>query len=191
MFAYIDGPYPYYTVLFYALLFGLGAGLFYECFRILRCAVNILLPAKRKTFRVIHLVAVFFEDLLFFLVLSAFGILFLYGCNRGQLRISILLAMGVGFAVYLLTLGKWVFRLHSLILYTAHRVLVFLYRHTLYYVLIFLRFLYKRTVGKLLKKIKIILNHYYRKILLRRHARQFSRLLDSAKNGFEGMGDHI
>ena len=191
MFAYIDGPYPYSTVVLYAFLFGIGAGLYYECFRILRHAGSILFPLKGRLWRIVSLVVVFLEDILFFLTLSAFGVLFLYACNRGQLRVSILTAMALGFIGYLLTVGKWILSLHQRILSVLYRVLCFLYRHTLRHLICFVTFLYQKSIGRLTKIVKIKICVYQRKILLRLHARQFSRLLEKAKTGFEGMGDHI
>lgn len=191
MFAYIDGPYPYRTVILYAFAFGFGAGLFYECFRILRHAVTILFPVQKRLMRILHLGLVFLEDVLFFVTVSALGVLFLYACNRGQLRVSIVLSMGLGFAAYLLGPGKWIFRLHGVILRAVYTILSFVYRHTLRSLFRLLRALYERSLGRLLARAVAYLHYQYRKLYLRRHKRKFSRFLSKGENGFWKMGEHI
>ena len=191
MFAYINGPYPYRTVLLFALLFGICAGLFYECFRILRTAGSILFPITGKLFAILCHVLVGMLDLLFFGSLGIAGVLFLYVCNRGQLRLSILLMMALGFAAYLLILGKWILRLHRAILRAVYGILRFVYRHTLYHLFRLLRFLYAKSIGKLFDKITALCEKSLQKMLLRHRLRRLDRLMDAAENGFAGMEDHI
>ena len=164
MFSYVAGPYPYYTVLLYAFLLGVLAGLLYECFRILRSALKYLLCEQKPFGRYLHILLVFLQDTLYFLILTVATVLFLYICNRGQLRLSILFCMLLGFVCYMKTVGKLIFKLHTAILSWSAKILHFVYRHTIRYVLLFLRYLYRQSVGRLLlylkKRIECILQKY-------------------------------
>ena len=148
MFAYTEAPYTYPAVLLLAFLYGVGAGLLYEIFRILRSMTDILFPIRSKVLSILHVIVVFWQDLLYFGILSATGVLFLYVFNRGQLRISLILMMALGLCLYLVTIGKWIYGLHRFILSVTYRLLRFLYMHSLYYLFVFLGYLYRKTIGK-------------------------------------------
>lgn len=78
----------------YAAVFGIGLGMYYDCFRILRILVKW------------NAVWVLIQDLVFFLS-SAFGFfLFLFFWNNGEIRIYVCLASALGMTVYFLTLGR-------------------------------------------------------------------------------------
>ncbi len=191
MFAYIDGPYPYYTVVFFAFLFGVGAGLLYECFRILRCAGGILFPIKGRGSEVLRIAAVCLQDLTYFLLLTVAAVLFLFAFNRGQLRLSLLLSMFLGFVLYLATIGKLILRLHRAILRVIYRVLRFVYFHTLYYLFVFLCYLYRKTLARLFTYFTGLCESIIQKIRRKHRKSLLENLILQARGGFEGESDHI
>ena len=81
-------------LLFSSLLLGFLFGLYYEVFRLIRLA----LPHSS--------LAVGVEDLLFFLPVSLVYILFCYAFSSGLIRWFSILALFLGFLIYLCTLGK-------------------------------------------------------------------------------------
>jgi len=189
VFAYVDGPYPYPMVLLLSFLFGIGMGLFYECFRVLRTALGRLENAPYRIIRMVYCALVFAQDLIFFLAMAVCGVLFLYVCNRGQLRLSILLMIASGFCLYLLTLGRLVFRLHSALIGFLYRILRFVYRYTFGVLFRALYFLWQKSFGKWLWKLGKILQEYLLMRKKRRAYRRLDRFAESTKH-IEHFPDH-
>ena len=191
MFSYVEGPYPYAEVLLYAFFFGVLAGLWYECFRIVRSALKSVFHVQKPPWRYLYIFFVFLQDILYFLILTVAAVLFLYVCNRGQLRISILLCMTFGFGCYMKTVGKLIFRLHTVLLRLIVKTLRSVYRYTLRYILLFLRYLYKRSVGKLIvylkKHIQSMLKKYARLLAMR----QLEKLIKESSTELKEGKDYV
>ncbi len=95
----------------WACLIGVGLGIVYDCFRVLR----IVLRHK--------FVAVFIEDVLFTVFYALCLFIYMTECSRGQIRFFIIIGSLLGFIVYLLTVGSLVV--------TIFRSIVWLIRKTL------------------------------------------------------------
>lgn len=98
-----------------AVLLGVGLGLVYEVFRLLRLAFS-----SQKT-------VVFVQDVLFSLTALISTFVFVVAVNEGQLRFFLLIGELCGFMVYYFTLGALIFRLSSLIIGTVRKILSFLF----------------------------------------------------------------
>ncbi len=99
-----------------ACLLGVGLGVLYDLFRILRLAL----------WRGRWIVAM--EDLLFWMTAAATTFLFQLVNSDGQMRFYILLGELLGFTVYYFTVGALVFRASRLIIDFIKRILRFFYR---------------------------------------------------------------
>ena len=94
----------------FALLFGAVLGVFYDLFRISRIALRQ------------NAVAIFIEDLFFWIVASVATFLFLLFENSGEVRVYLLLGVVLGAILYYFTLGILVMKLARLILTPFKRV---------------------------------------------------------------------
>ena len=97
-----------------SVLLGVGLGLVYEVFRLLRLAFF-----SQKT-------VVFVQDVLFSLTALVSTFVFVVAVNEGQLRFFLLIGELCGFTVYYFTLGALIFHLSSLIIGTVRKMLSFL-----------------------------------------------------------------
>ena len=97
-----------------SVLLGVGLGLVYEVFRLLRLAFF-----SQKT-------VVFVQDVLFSLTALVSTFVFVVAVNEGQLRFFLLIGELCGFMVYYFTLGTLIFHLSSLIIGTVRKMLSFL-----------------------------------------------------------------
>jgi len=99
----------------YSLILGVIFEIFYDVFR----AMRKILSHKN--------IAVFIEDVVYFLVISLITFLFLLGFTNGEVRAYILFGIGVGFYLFyklfsryilcfLTFITKWIFKVFSLIL---------------------------------------------------------------------------
>lgn len=68
---------------------------------------------KRKT--IISAIVLFIQDLLFCLLFALAASLLLYQTNDGQLRLSAIVVMLLGFILYLVTVGRWSKRFWTLL----------------------------------------------------------------------------
>ena len=116
MFAYTEGPFSFWTILLFSLCFGVASGVLYEGMRFLRVAMEMILTCKSKSTFLVRFAIVFLLDLLFFICISVAAVLFLFVCNRGQLRLSILGMMAFGFYLYNVNIGRHVRRMHRRVL---------------------------------------------------------------------------
>ena len=128
---------------------------------------------------------------MYFLLLSVVAVLFLFAVNRGQLRLSMVVAMGVGFALYYVTLGRLFFALYATVLRICFRVLGFVYCHTLRHLWVLLAYLYQISLGKAVVYLKNCWIRVLLRILVKRSRIKLERLLNLAQNGFENMDDQI
>lgn len=85
-------------VFFGAILLGACFGLLYDLFRIIRLVFF-------KSFT-----AVFFEDILFWIIVTVVSFFFTILFNNGELRLSLVISGTLGFLIYYFTLGRLVFR---------------------------------------------------------------------------------
>lgn len=97
-------------VFLWAVLLGAVLGLCYDVFRILRIAI----PSGR--------ILVFFEDILFFLVVAAATFEFYQLTTDGIVRGYVLLGELLGFALYYFTLGALVFKAATAIIHFIQKV---------------------------------------------------------------------
>ncbi len=191
MFAYVEGPFSFWQVLLLSFGFGLLSGLWYECLRIVRTAVKTVYIPKKRMGRILLFVLHFGLDMIFFLVLSVAAVLFLFVCNRGQLRLSMLVSAGGGLYVYFVTLGRVIVRLHTAILRWTYRLLCFVYRHTLGYFICFLIWAYQRTLGILVHMAQAWLAERFHDFLCNRAKRRLDLLIAACENGFSEYEDYI
>ena len=191
MFAYIEGPFPYHIVLLFSVLFGVLSGVCYECFRLLRYAIKLAVKPKRKAVEAACKILVFCQDVLYFLVLALFAILFLFVFNRGQLRLSMLLAMLVGFIAYYYTLGRLLFTLYRAILRVSYRICNTIYQYTLRYLFLLTAYLVRKTVGRLYLYVKAVLKRLWLRYLIYSMQMKLSQYEKLAEGGFENMSDDI
>ena len=191
MFAFIDGPFPFWQVLLLSFGFGFLAGLCYECLRIVRTAVKTVYRPMKKTGKVILFSLDFVLDLVFFLVLSVASVLFWFVCNRGQLRLSMLFMSGVGLYVYFVTLGRAIVCIHRAILSWTYRFLCLVYRHTLAHLFGFLLWVYRKTLGALTGYLCARAAMIYENLECRRAKRSLERLVYASQSGFAEYDDYI
>ncbi len=102
-----------------SLILGFCLGLYWELFRFLRQVI----PHKS--------VAVALEDLVFFLGCAFAFWLISFAFGLGQIRWFSVCATALGFLLYLLTLGKWIFAATGRILRLIKRLFGFLKRRLL------------------------------------------------------------
>lgn len=79
----------------YSVLFGVGYCLFYDLFRAFRKLYN---PTA---------ISVFFEDLIYFLIISFLTFLLLMSLSNGEVRGYIIFGIAVGFAVCYFTVSRF------------------------------------------------------------------------------------
>lgn len=82
----------------YSCLLGLGLGILYDVFRIVRMLIN----TKNIT--------IFLQDVIYFIVSGLITFLFVLGINEGQSRFYILAGEGIGWIAYHITLGEKIYR---------------------------------------------------------------------------------
>ncbi len=135
----------------YAVLFGVGLGLIYEVLRILRIAFNF------------KNIAIFIQDVLYFLVCSPLLFVFMLNTTDGKVRIYIFVGAFLGFLLYYFTLGMLIRKISIFIINIIKLGLRKIYRYILYPVFKFMHFILK-SIKKFLKhlqnKLKIVYNRY-------------------------------
>lgn len=82
----------------YSCALGAGLGLLYDFFRIVRMMIN---P---------HNIAVFIQDVVYFIISGIITFLFVLGFNSGEARFYILAGEGIGWIIYHITLGEVIYR---------------------------------------------------------------------------------
>ncbi len=90
-----------FQVFFGAIILGAVFGVLYDIFRIIR-----LMFFKSP-------VAVFVEDILFWLLVTIITFFFTILFNNGELRLSLIICETLGFLIYYFTLGRLVFKCFS------------------------------------------------------------------------------
>ena len=115
-----------------SVLFGAGAGAFYDLFRILRIARK---PrgeewSKRRFLRYGDFILCFLGDMIFWIVLAVAYSIFIYAIANGRLRISSLIAAAIGFAAWFFSAGRLTVFLADRIIFGARFVLRFVARLT-------------------------------------------------------------
>ena len=81
----------------YSCLLGLGLGILYDVFRIIRMLIN-----KRN-------ITIFLQDIIYFIVSGFVTFIFVLGINEGQSRFYILAGEGIGWIAYHITLGEKIY----------------------------------------------------------------------------------
>lgn len=143
-----------------AIFFGIGLGIFYDVFRILRIAVKD------------NSIIIFFEDLLFFISASIFTFLFIFSVNSGQLRWFIFLGLILGFVVYYFTLGKLVLKISQVIIKAVKTIFKFLFSLFIKPFVIIFRWFYKKinpVCTNVKNKSKIVHNNVKNRLKNRRN----------------------
>ena len=191
MFAYVDGPFSFGQVLLLSFGMGLLGGIWYECLRIVRTAVKTIYAPQNKVGRIFLCSLDFGLDMTFFLVLSVATVLFLFVCNRGQLRLSMLVSAGMGLYVYFVTLGRVILRLHTAILRLVYRLFCYVYRYTLGYLWGFVKWLYQGTLGIVVCRIQLWLKERFHDFLCGRAKRRLERLVTVFEKSFAEFDDYI
>ena len=103
-----------YTYILYAFTVGIGIGVIYDLFRIVRMAFTMpwVMSAKyKKTAYKSRFgvdMAVFICDVLFFVITAAISAIFIFYVNNGRIRGIALTGSLVGFILYYNTLGRLV-----------------------------------------------------------------------------------
>lgn len=125
----------------YSLVVGVGIGVFYDAFRIIR----IILP---KAY-----IIIFIEDILFCLSTGIILCIFIFNAGYGIIRGYAVVGTGIGFTVYYLTIGKIVYRLSEAIINLIKKVILFLAKTISLPIISFSKFLY-RIILSVIKKIQ-------------------------------------
>ncbi len=103
-------------VFLYACLLGVGLGVCYDVFRILRVALPL------------GTVVTFIEDILYFAVTAIATFTFLLYFTQGQIRVYVLLGEVLGWVLYYVTVGSLVIKISKAIVGSIRFVLKWLYR---------------------------------------------------------------
>ncbi len=82
----------------YSCVLGAGLGLLYDFFRIVRMMIN---PRN---------IAIFIQDVIYFIISGLITFLFVLGFNRGEARFYILAGEGIGWIIYHITLGEVIYK---------------------------------------------------------------------------------
>ena len=161
-----------WRILLYALVLGVILGAIYDIFRIFRLCFNfgVNYGTKNKKRELFNTLAVFFEDLLYFIICSCVACVFIFYMNSGRFRSVALLGALAGFTAYHFTLGRVVMICSDRIIRFVKKLLKFIFRYTFFPLFKFVWFIFNLTVGRL---IKFILTQVRIKIYLK-----------SAKGGF-------
>ena len=85
-------------VFVYSLALGVLLGVTYDVFRIIRMIIN----SKN--------IAVFIQDVLYFIISGVITFLFVLGVNSGNSRFYILAGEGIGWIIYHVTLGEIIYK---------------------------------------------------------------------------------
>ncbi len=211
-----------FRILISAFLIGFLLGAVYDCFRILRISLfsserkkrqgklfDLLSKIQRKKitgnktqtpiknhrfFSVYEYIFVFFNDVLFSMIVTAATILFIFTANMGRIRLYILSGELFGFLIYYHTVGRIIIYFSELIIALIDTLLKLLYNISVYPILcgfvVVLHF-FKKHLGICLQKMQNVFG-YWRDL---RWTRQQKRILIRfAANGFdlknEGGGHH-
>ena len=85
-------------VFVYSLFLGVLLGITYDIFRIIRMVIN----SKN--------IAVFIQDVLYFIISGVITFLFVLGVNNGDSRFYVLAGEGIGWIIYHITLGNAIYK---------------------------------------------------------------------------------
>lgn len=160
------------SLFFYSIVLGFLCGLYYELFRFIR-----LITARHTFF-------VFWEDLFFFLPLTGIFLIFTFAFSDGVVRWFSVAGLGIGFSLYLKTLGKMISFFSIQILRFLKVIFKFLYSITISP----LWFVLKKVTNSLFTKFKILAIIRKKKREVVRLRKQKELLLCSAKKGFSTNG---
>mgnify|MGYP002768872719 CR=1 FL=1 len=99
------------TVLLYSGLLGIVLGAAYDVFRIVRMIIN----SKSIT--------IFIQDVSYFIVSGLITFFFVLKTNSGDSRFYIIIGEGIGWIVYHLTVGEFVYKCsNGLVMWVKHRL---------------------------------------------------------------------
>lgn len=156
------------SLFLYSIALGFLFGLFYELFRFFRLAV------PHRSF------AVAVEDFVFFLPVTVIFLMFTYAFSEGEIRWFSVGGMGMGFFLYLQTLGKLLLFFSNTILHLVKTVLRFVFRVTV----IPLWNVFKKITKYLYTKIISFGIIIKEKRIRRRLNKQKNRIMRAARQGF-------
>lgn len=92
----------------YSCLLGVGLGILYDIFRIIRMLINT------------RNITIFLQDIIYFIVSGFVTFIFVLGINEGQSRFYILAGEGIGWIVYHITLGEKIYHCSENIVKMIH-----------------------------------------------------------------------
>ena len=99
----------------WACLIGVGLGIVYDCFRVLRIVFNH------------KFVAVFIEDVLFTIFYALCLFVYMTECSRGQIRFFVIIGSLLGFVAYLLTVGFVVVTIFRCAVFVIKKIFIRIY----------------------------------------------------------------
>lgn len=103
------------TVFLCSILMGSVLSFLYDIFRVTRKEIG------HKNF------VVMIEDILFWIICTAFMFVFLFNINSGQVRAFIFLGAAIGCILYYLTLSKLIMKLFSIIIGILRKIIMSVY----------------------------------------------------------------
>lgn len=86
------------SVFLYSMLLGIVLGVMYDIFRITRMIIN----SKN--------LAIFIQDVLYFVVSGLITFFFVLKANSGDSRVYIIIGEGLGWILYHLTIGEFIYK---------------------------------------------------------------------------------
>jgi len=123
---------------------------------------------KRKT--MISAIVLFIQDLLFCLLFALAASLLLYQTNDGQLRLSAIVVMLLGFILYLVTVGRWSKRFWTLLTILVQMAFCWIGALLIYPLRLLWRWL-KKPFGWMIGRVRGINNRFKQRFELKKQAR--------------------
>ena len=87
-----------FIIFVFSCFLGISLGFMYDIFRIIRIIIN---PRN---------IAVFFQDVVYFVVSGFVTFIFILVFNFGESRFYILAGEGIGWIIYHVTVGEWIYK---------------------------------------------------------------------------------
>ena len=96
------------TIFLFSMLLGAFLSLFFDGFRIMNAVLKV------------NLKRIFFEDVIYFVLSAIITFTYILVMNSGEIRVYIVLGEAIGWLIYRVTIGKFVYKLIlTCLLYTS------------------------------------------------------------------------
>ncbi len=102
-------------IFWYSFTLGLILGVIYDIFRIFRLVFN-----SKKW-------GIFFQDMLYFIIISLITFFFIIIFNKGKIRYYILIGQFIGWGIYYISLGRIVYKYSKIFLRVIKNFFSFLF----------------------------------------------------------------